>query len=124
MPEAIILEPALRWSGALRRKIGANVPFQEWLIVAAGQTLTPKAIHQWFDELKGEPSNQALPIDDVRRILRQLRDRVFFTVLLRDINGLASLQEVVTAMSALADLAVQQAKKSVDRKSTRLNSSH
>src|SRR3546814_5090200 len=29
------------------------------------------------------------------------------------INGLASLQEVVTAMSALADLAVQQAYKSV-----------
>src|SRR3546814_10773083 len=38
---------------------------------------------------------------------------LFRSVLLRDINGLASLQEVVTAMSALADLAVQQAYKSV-----------
>jgi glutamate-ammonia-ligase adenylyltransferase len=113
MSEAIILEPALRWSGALRRKIGANIPFQQWLIAASALPLTPKAVHDWFEELSGGPAVEALPIEDVRRVLRQLRERVFFTALVRDINGSAALQEVVAAMSALADLAVAQAYKSV-----------
>ncbi|MGB3288491.1 MAG: bifunctional [glutamate--ammonia ligase]-adenylyl-L-tyrosine phosphorylase/[glutamate--ammonia-ligase] adenylyltransferase, partial [Burkholderiaceae bacterium] len=113
MSEAIILEPALRWSGALRRKLGANLSFRQWLIEAAGQTLAPQTIHAWFDELKGGPSDDALPVDEVRRVLRQLRERVFFTAMVRDIHGSASLREVVAAMSALADLAVAQAYKSV-----------
>lgn len=113
MSEAIILEPALRWSGALRRKIGANHPFQEWLTAAAAHPLTPKSVHDWFEELNGGPSGKALAIDDVRRVLRQLRERVFFTALVRDINGSAPLGEVVAAMSALADLAVAQAYRSV-----------
>lgn len=113
MSLAIILESALHWSGALRRKIGANALFENWLSEAAAQPVTRKAIQTWFDELKPDNIDTALPVVDVRRVLRQLRERVFFTLMVRDINGAAPLQEVVTAMSSLADLAIAQAYQSV-----------
>ncbi|HUG57270.1 MAG TPA: bifunctional glutamine synthetase adenylyltransferase/deadenyltransferase, partial [Candidimonas sp.] len=113
MSLAIILESALHWSGALRRKIGANALFENWLSEAAAQPVTRKTIQTWFDELKPDNIDTALPVVDVRRVLRQLRERVFFTLMVRDINGAAPLQEVVTAMSSLADLAIAQAYQSV-----------
>ncbi|MGP1614311.1 MAG: bifunctional [glutamate--ammonia ligase]-adenylyl-L-tyrosine phosphorylase/[glutamate--ammonia-ligase] adenylyltransferase, partial [Pollutimonas bauzanensis] len=70
-------------------------------------------VQAWFEELRGAGPDAALPVADVRRILRQLRERVFFTLMVRDINGAAPLHEVVGAMSALADLAVAQAYESV-----------
>src|SRR5690606_6617496 len=113
MSEAIILAPALQWSGALRRKLIANAPFERWLIQAAGLTLNRKTILEWLAELKNDESGAALPIADVRRILRQLRERVFFSAMVRDVNGMAPLQEIVSAMSTLADIAVAEAYRSV-----------
>ncbi len=113
MSLAIILEPALQWSGALRRKLGANNAFEHWLISAIQQPVSPDTIHAWFDELRQDTTATALALPDIRRVLRQLRERVFFTTMVRDINGCAPLHEVVTAMSALADLAVAEAYKSV-----------
>ncbi len=113
MPLAIILEPALCWSGALRRKIGANAPFEQWLAQAAALPVIRKTVHAWFDELKPAGPDAALGVAELRKVLRQLRERVFFTVMVRDINGTAPLQEVVTAMSALADLAVAEAYKCI-----------
>ncbi|NYT46205.1 bifunctional [glutamate--ammonia ligase]-adenylyl-L-tyrosine phosphorylase/[glutamate--ammonia-ligase] adenylyltransferase [Alcaligenaceae bacterium] len=113
MSAGIILERALRWSGALRRKTSAYAPFAEWLTAAAQQPLTRKTLHGWYDELRGGEGDATLPVADVRRALRLLRERTFYTLMLRDINGLAPLEEVVTAMSALADLAVAEAYKSV-----------
>ncbi|MCC2595305.1 bifunctional [glutamate--ammonia ligase]-adenylyl-L-tyrosine phosphorylase/[glutamate--ammonia-ligase] adenylyltransferase [Pusillimonas sp. MFBS29] len=113
MSEATILEPALRWSGALRRKLIANTAFEQWLINAASQTLNRKTILQWFYELKGDETDAILAVSDVRRVLRKLRERVFFTAMVRDLNRTASLQEVTGAMSVLADLAVAEAYRSV-----------
>lgn len=113
MPEPILLEPALRWSGALRRKVLGNTVFGQWLSETAAQPITHKVIHTWFAELKGDPSGAALNSSDARRVLRELRERVFFTLMVRDINGAASLQEVTWGMTALADLAIEQAYKSV-----------
>ncbi|WP_353146706.1 bifunctional [glutamate--ammonia ligase]-adenylyl-L-tyrosine phosphorylase/[glutamate--ammonia-ligase] adenylyltransferase [Pollutimonas bauzanensis] len=113
MSETIILEPALRWSGALRRKIGANASFESWLTQAAMHPVARSTIQTWFNELKQETVDATLSVPEVRRILRQLRERVFFTMMVRDINGVAPLQEVITAMSTLADLAVAEAYKSV-----------
>ncbi|PLC49254.1 bifunctional [glutamate--ammonia ligase]-adenylyl-L-tyrosine phosphorylase/[glutamate--ammonia-ligase] adenylyltransferase [Pollutimonas subterranea] len=113
MSLAIILEPALQWSGALRRKLGANGTFEQWLISAIEQPVTPVLIHAWFDELRPGVGDTALAPPEIRRVLRQLRERVFFTAMVRDINGSAGLHEVVTAMSALADLAVAEAYKSI-----------
>lgn len=103
----------MRWSGALRRKIGANSAFEDWLSQACTQPVTSHAIHDWLDELRGQPADAPLTVESARRLLRQVRERVFFTLMVRDINGDAPLQEVVSAMSLFADLAIAQAYKSV-----------
>lgn len=108
------INKALEWSGALRRKTGSNKEFAEWLDQAATNTVDNSLIRQWFNELRQEsPAGPAMPCVDARRILRRLRERVFFTLMVRDINGTASLAEVTEATSLLADLAVTQAYQSV-----------
>ena len=113
MPHPSPLDRALRWSGALRRKIVANSAFEQWLAQACTQPVTPAVIHAWLDELREKPGETAPSIDETRRLLRQARERVFFTLLVRDINGEAPLAEVVSAMSLFADLAIARAYQSV-----------
>ncbi|TAM05092.1 MAG: bifunctional glutamine synthetase adenylyltransferase/deadenyltransferase, partial [Pusillimonas sp.] len=110
MPHTSPLERALRWSGALRRKIVGNTEFEQWLIKASAKPVNATAIRRWLDE---QPSTLPLSVDDTRRLLRQVRSRIFFTLLVRDINGQAPLREVVSAMSLFADLAIARAYKSV-----------
>ncbi len=112
MSEITSLLPAIQWSGALRRKVESNASFEHWLAGAGAAPVSRKAILDWFDELKGELS-EPLATTQVRRVLRQLRERVFFTLMVRDINNEAPLQEVVAAMTILADLAIAQAYQSV-----------
>lgn len=112
MSANIILERALHWSGTLRRKAGSHPEFTDWLANAAAQPVTRATIESWFHTLQATDT-LPLSVPDARRILRKLRERVFFTVMVRDINGVAPLQEVVTAMSALADMAVAEAYRSV-----------
>lgn len=119
MSELIIVEPALQWSGALRRRLTANPAFQGWLETAAQHPVDRERINTWFTELQGMASLEDPDTETVRRCLRQLRERVFFTLMVRDISGAAPLQEVVTAMSWLADLAVQQAYTTVARQLAR-----
>ncbi|MBP6020450.1 MAG: bifunctional [glutamate--ammonia ligase]-adenylyl-L-tyrosine phosphorylase/[glutamate--ammonia-ligase] adenylyltransferase [Burkholderiaceae bacterium] len=106
-----LLSPALQWSGALRRKLHSNTALEHWLIQAAAVPVTRKLVNEWYAELC--QGHSSLPVSDVRRTLRQLREHVFFTLMVRDILGVAPLMEVVTAMSTLADLAVAEAYKSV-----------
>src|SRR5690606_21073311 len=108
------LAKALEWSGALRRKTGSNETFAHWLQQASEQPVDGAVIRSWFDELRGGACDgPALPSAEARRILRQLRQRVFYTLMVRDINAEAPLSEVTEATSALADLAVAQAYQSV-----------
>ncbi|KAG1181696.1 hypothetical protein G6F35_015823 [Rhizopus arrhizus] len=46
-------------------------------------------------------------------VLRKLRERVFSTLIVRDLAGQADLEEVVGAMTTLADIAVAAAYRSV-----------
>jgi [glutamine synthetase] adenylyltransferase / [glutamine synthetase]-adenylyl-L-tyrosine phosphorylase len=109
-----ILQPALQWSGALRRRIQASQALQDWLAHACQQEVTSSQIHAWFAEFAGIPiQNAILPVSDCRRVLRKLRERVFFTVMVRDLAQQASLAEVTGAMTLLADLSVEQAYRSV-----------
>lgn len=62
-------------------------------------------------ELAG--SDGALPVDTTRTVLRKLRERVFLSLIVRDLGGQADLEEVVGAMTTLADLAVSAAYRSV-----------
>ncbi|MEI2416085.1 bifunctional [glutamate--ammonia ligase]-adenylyl-L-tyrosine phosphorylase/[glutamate--ammonia-ligase] adenylyltransferase [Orrella sp. JC864] len=108
------LAPALQWSGHLRRRLDARPDLRHWLHEAAAHALDEQALQRWFAELAGAPAaGHRLPVAQCRAVLRKLRERVFCCAMARDMAGLAPLEEVVGAMTALADLAVAQAYRSV-----------
>ncbi len=109
-------EYATRWSGALRRRLEANPNLAAWLPQAVQTEVNKTRIDQWFEEISGQPVATAL-LDNLscRRTLRQLRERVFFCVMARDLSQKADLAEVTGAMTYLADLSVQQAYRCVMR---------
>jgi len=116
MSESIIFASAQSWSGALRRKLTGDPAFGTWLATAVGQPVNRPTINRWYHELTEAITGQTahtLPIPAVRHVLRRLRERVFYTLMVRDIQGQATLLEVVTAMTLLADQAVAQAYRSV-----------
>jgi len=108
------LTHAMAWSGVLRRLSDGNPEFAQWLQTAQAQTVNAERIRQWFKELSGQSVPDALfDIAQCKKILRLLRKRTFFTVMVRDLSGQADLDEVVGAMTALADLCISQAYRSV-----------
>ncbi len=108
------LTNALSWSGVLRRLGSANPDFMQWLETASSQKVSPERIDLWFHELAGQPVAEAkLDIPTCKKVLRLLRKRTFYLVMVRDLGGLADLEEVVGAMTALADRCVEQAYRSV-----------
>jgi len=98
------LKPALTWSGYLRRRVQARPELAEWLAQAARSAVTPEVARAWYRELTDAGVDAA-----VRRVLRHTRERVFCTLMVRDVAGLAAFDEVVSATTALADLAVAAA---------------
>uniref|UniRef100_UPI004048B06F bifunctional [glutamate--ammonia ligase]-adenylyl-L-tyrosine phosphorylase/[glutamate--ammonia-ligase] adenylyltransferase n=1 Tax=Orrella sp. TaxID=1921583 RepID=UPI004048B06F len=114
MTNKAFLDPATTWSGALRRRLYADESFAQWLESASQTPVDPAITRLWFEELAGvSPEYASLSTDNCRRVLRQLRERVFYAVMVRDIAGVADLQEVTGAMTTLADIAVEQAYRSV-----------
>jgi glutamate-ammonia-ligase adenylyltransferase len=108
------LTNALTWSGVLRRLSNSHPDFTQWLERECAQAVTPERIEKWFTELVNQTSAHAvLEASACRKALRQLRKRTFYLVMVRDLGGLADLEEVVTAMTALADLCVNQAYRTV-----------
>jgi len=108
------LSTALAWSGVLRRLCNANPEFTQWLTQASTEVVSTERIHHWFEEISGLPASQAhLDIPICKKVLRLLRKRTFFLLMVRDLSGLADLDEVVSAMTALADLCVEQSYRSV-----------
>lgn len=107
MSEAIILEPARRWSGCLRRYLDTHPQAVAPLLEDVRAPITRKVLIQWASEAGLD--HPELPRTALSQALRQLRRRVFHGLMVRDINGQANLHEVVAAMSQLADLAVGHA---------------
>jgi glutamate-ammonia-ligase adenylyltransferase len=109
-----IIEPARQWSGALRRRLDTDQNLHAWLTNACQFEVSVEQIHRWFEELSGHKLETAvLDNKQCRRVLRKLRERVFYCVMVRDLAQLASLSEVTTAMTQLADIAVEQSYRSV-----------
>lgn len=107
MNQALILKSALQWSGALHRKLLASPHFAAELVQYAKQPVRPQQIDTWLSSL-----HNALPGHDIehcKQRLRELRERVFYTLMLRDIHASASLSEIVEAKSYLADRAMAEA---------------
>lgn len=113
-PLTSTLGPALAWSQFLQRRLNARPELAEQIQIDAQQEVTCTRIMDWLSELGG--SLEQMPpaeVADCRQQLRRLRQRIFSALLVRDINGLASLEEVTQSMSFLADLAVKMAYRSV-----------
>jgi len=113
MTFADMLEPALAWSGHLRRRLDAHPDLSAWLQTAAGRPVTANVLASWHAELAGPGATETLPVAQCRSVLRRLRERVFAALMVRDLAGAADLEEVVGAMTELADLAVAAAYRSV-----------
>ncbi len=108
-----LLAPALAWSGHLRRRLDAHPDLAAWLADAVQQPVTAARMAQWQSELAGPDAPSTLPLDTCRMVLRKLRERVFSVLIVRDLSGQTDLEEVVGAMTTLADIAVAQAYRSV-----------
>ena len=108
-----LLAPALAWSGYLRRRVEAHPDLSAWLEVASHHPVTPNALAVWQEELAGREAASILPVPQCREVLRKLRERVFSALMVRDLSGQASLEEVVEAMTTLADQAVATAYRSI-----------
>ncbi|MGB3816735.1 bifunctional [glutamate--ammonia ligase]-adenylyl-L-tyrosine phosphorylase/[glutamate--ammonia-ligase] adenylyltransferase [Achromobacter pulmonis] len=113
MPTPALFAPALAWSGHLRRRLDAHPDLAAWLEDAAQHPVTPERLAHWQAELAGPGAPATLPVEQCRQVLRKLRERVFSTLIVRDLAGMAPLEEVVGAMTALADAAVAAAYRSV-----------
>lgn len=109
MSASVSLAPALAWSGHLRRRLDALPALRSCLEETVQSPVTPAVLTNWFETLSGAPLGAHLTQERCRAGLRQLRERVFCTLMVRDIAGHAPLAEVVGAMTALADLAVAAA---------------
>jgi len=113
MTRSDLLAPALAWSGHLRRRLDAHPDLAAWLNSAVQQAVTPNVLAAWQAELAGADAPEVLPVEKCREVLRRLRERVFLALIVRDVAGLADLEEVVGAMTTLADTAVATAYRSV-----------
>jgi len=86
----------------------------QWLADHAGEQIARPKIEQWFRGISGQDLEVAvLDTKNCKRVLRVLRQRVFFLCMVRDINQTATLEEVTGAMTLLADISVEQAYRSV-----------
>jgi glutamate-ammonia-ligase adenylyltransferase len=77
-----------------------------WLESLRADHLSPadaELIRRWLDELPAGDEAQ------LSRNLRMLRKRVMLHLILRDLGGLCGLEEVMAAMTTLAEAAVQRA---------------
>jgi glutamate-ammonia-ligase adenylyltransferase len=91
-------QPALMHSRYLRQLLEARPEIVTWLHDHADRPLDGGLMREF---LQAEA-----PLDDVslKRVLRQLRQRIMAALMVRDIGGQASLAEVVESMTQLADV--------------------
>lgn len=112
------LTRTLNWSGALRRQLNATPELADWLEEHSTHPINPERISDWFDVLQTASGNPSDP-EQLKQHLRILRRYVFFTLMQRDLQAKASLAEVGTAMSFLADLSVSKAYQCVSHELSR-----
>lgn len=105
-PTPDLLQPALRWSTCLRLALEARPERCAQLAHDAQQAVDRTRLLDWLGELGLAEHAPAASPEHCRQALRHVRQRVFHTLMVRDLAGLAPLEEVVGAMSDLADLAV------------------
>ena len=100
-----LLQRTLDCSRYARRVLETDPQLADWL---QGSFATPCGREEMLSLLQ----QSGLNLDDeasLSRAVRLLRKRVMVKLILRDLNGLADLNEVMQAMTALAEVCVRQA---------------
>lgn len=87
----------------VQRLLDSEPTLLAWLREHYASPCTAEDMRAW---LAAMPSADE---DELSRALRSLRKQVMLKLLMRDLGGLADLQEVMSCMTSLAELAVQQA---------------
>ncbi|WP_263768972.1 bifunctional [glutamate--ammonia ligase]-adenylyl-L-tyrosine phosphorylase/[glutamate--ammonia-ligase] adenylyltransferase [Propionivibrio soli] len=91
-------QPALSHSRYLLHLLTARPEIVEWLKAHAGQPIDAGLMREFL--VNGTPQDEV----GLKRILRQLRQRVLAALIVRDLCGVAPLAEVVETMTCLADV--------------------
>ena len=98
-----MLQRTIHCSRYVRNLLDSDSELLPWLRSHYAQPCGAEEIDAWLN---------AMPIDDedsLSRALRRLRKHVMLKLLVRDLGGLANLFEVMTTMTALAELTVRRA---------------
>ena len=102
---AILLQKTLHCSRYARRTLEADPALLDWLQNNHGTPFGRAEMQAALRRPGSGPHDEA----GLARALRQLRKQVMVRLILRDLNGLAGLDEVMATMSALAETCVQHA---------------
>ncbi len=100
-----LLQHASNCSRYVQHLLNAQSELLPWLEANYSSRGTASEMAAWLDAMPA--ANEA----ELSTALRTLRKRVMLKVVTRDLGGLASLDEVMASMTALAELAVQRASK-------------
>lgn len=98
-----ILQTAMRYSHYARRLLESDPALRHWLREHYATPCHGDETAAWLE---------SMPVNDEAAMsssLRQLRKRVMLKLIARDLGGLADLDEVMSAMTALAELCVRRA---------------
>lgn len=87
----------------LKRLLEAEPSLLPWLQAQYMTPCTAAELQHWLNAMPGNSE------DELSRALRDLRKRAMLKILIRDLGGLADLNEVMQCMTALAELTVQRA---------------
>ena len=121
-----LLQKTLRCSRYVRHVLEADPSLPNWLqenfttpcdraemlalLLQSSSPLQPP--HDTFTPTFSHERKEALALDDetsLARAIRRLRKQVMIKLILRDLNGLCGLDEVMQAMTSLAEVCIQQA---------------
>ena len=97
-----MLDRATTYSRWLRARLAARPELAGWLETSAEAPVTRAEMREF---LAGECADE----DTLKRRLRQLREKVFARVMVRDLGGAANLVEVTATLTALAEECVATA---------------
>jgi glutamate-ammonia-ligase adenylyltransferase len=96
-------QPALTHSRFLRQLLGSRPVVADWLTENSAAPISAATMQAFIDNAHPADDN------DLKVVLRHLRQRVMAALIVRDLTGQAPLPEVVETMTALADVTTNHA---------------
>ncbi len=97
------MQSAMRHSHYARRLLESDISLREWLQGHLAAPCDATEIASWLQTLPSADEHE------LGRSLRQVRKQVMLKIIARDLAGLAGLDEVTAAMTALAELSIRHA---------------